>query len=762
MAYSDNTASVQPSDPIATIGDMVREAEKHADDMAKDRIRAVEYYDGTMNDTPADKGRSQMVSRDLRAMVKKVLPSLMRTLFGSLNVVEYQPVGPGDENGAEQASDYINRVVAPEVDLRRHVEDAIHDALLLRNGVLRWWWEEKACARTSYHTGLTDEAFGILAGEDDVEVLQHTARQEIVEVPGPDGMPMQMPVQVHDVRIKRMETMRRPRVSCVPRERFLIHPDAVTLEDSILTGERMQVTRSDLIAMGYDYDTVMSISQAKEDDEEETTRRMQVLDADESHRPNQSVDYYDIFVRFDMDGDGIAELRHMCFAGGLTERHLLHDEECDEIQFCDIKVMSRPHQWEGMSLADDVMDIQRANTVLLRQTLDNIYWQNNPQPMMQDGAVMDEDPVYNPQFGKPIRVRQGVSVNEAFGFSQVPFVAQQSFAMMEYFDKEAQDRTGITEASAGMSPDALQGQTATATALLERQGIGQTEMMVRTAAEGLRKFFRGLLRLIVRHQDVARTVRLRDEWVEFDPRHWNEAMDCTVNVGLGAGTRERDMQVMQFVMGMQEKLIGAFGPDNPFVKPENVWEALSRSIEAAGLKTPEMYFTEPDPQEVAARMEAMKNQPSPEQIKAQTQMQIEQAKAQTQMQLEQAKMQAQMQIEDKRMQVQANKELAQMEADKIIEAERRRTDILMKDKDIAWEREKLLLEQRLTLATQGLAQGEDGRPVNQAADAVMAALQQTQSMLSMMADSLKSANMPKRVVRDMNGEVIGLEPVQVN
>lgn len=671
MTYGDTDdkdGATPYADPIAVIADMIREAERYADDLSADRVRAIEYYDGVMHDTPADPGRSRMVSRDVRATIKKVLPSIMRTIFGSHNVVEYQPVGPGDEQGAEQASDYINRVVSPEVDLRRHVEDALHDALLLRNGILRWWWEEKRCARTSEHTGLTDEAFAVLVSGDEVEILEHTAREEMVEVIGPEGFPVQVHVPVHDVRIKRMETMRRPRVTCVPRERFLIHPDAVTLEDSILTGELMQVTRSDLVAMGYDRETVMGISQANEDDYEESVRRQDVREADETHRPNELVDYYDIFVRYDMDGDGIAELRHMCFAGGLHERNLLHDEEVDEIQFCDLKVMSRPHQWEGISLADDLMDIQRVKTVLLRQTLDNIYWQNNPQPIIQDGAVLNPDAVFEPEFGKPVRVAQGVSVRDAYSFAQVPFVAQQSFGMMEYLDTEAQDRTGVTDASAGMAPDALQNQTATATALIERQGIGQTEMMVRTVAEGLRKFFRGLLKLIIRHQDVARTVRLRDEWVEFDPRHWNAMMDCTVNVGLGAGTRERDMQVMQFVMGLQEKLLAAFGPNNPFVKPENVWEALSRSIEAAGLKTPEMYFTEPDPQEVQALMQqAAQAGQAGEAAKAQVEaakLQMDQQKAQAEMQLERDKMQAEMQLARERMQAefQLAREKMQMEA----------------------------------------------------------------------------------------------------
>jgi len=287
VAYTDDNTdeATTPADPIATIGDMVREAEKHADDMSADRIRAIEYYDGVMRDTPSDMGRSQMVSRDVRANIKKVLPSLLRTIFGSTQVVEFQPVGPGDEQGAAQASDYINRVVMLEANARRHIEDALHDALLLRNGILRWWWEEKTCARSSYHSGLTDAAFGILAGDDDVEVIEHTERQEIVETVGPDGEPAEMPLTVHDVRIKRMQTERRVRVSCVPRERFLIHPDAVTLEDSILTGERMEVTRSDLVAMGYDYDTVMSVSQSNDDDHEDDVRRRRALDSDESHRP---------------------------------------------------------------------------------------------------------------------------------------------------------------------------------------------------------------------------------------------------------------------------------------------------------------------------------------------------------------------------------------------------------------------------------------------------------------------------------------------
>lgn len=723
-------------DQIAVIADMVREAERHADDLSQDRVRAMEYYRGVMTDTPSDQGRSKMVVRVVRDHIKKVLPSVVRTILGGAGVVEYQPVGEGDEAGAAQATDYVNEIVVAECDARTAIRDAVHDALLLRNGVLKWWFEEKQAVRISRHTGLTDEAMALLVGGDDVEVLEHSESVEMVEG---------QPVRLHDVKIRRVYRDRRVRAAAVPRERFLIHPDAVTLQDSLLTGEKTVLRRGDLIAMGYDPEMVSKLSVADEEDYEATVRRNFVADASEAQRANDPIDYYDLYVRADMDGDGIAELRHMCFAGGLAKKNLLVDEECDEVQFCDIKAMAQPHQWEGISLFDDLADLQQAASVLVRQTLDNIYWQNNPQPIMQDGTVLNPEAVYNPEFGLPIRTRQGLDVRAALGFNTVPFVARDSFGMLEYLDNQATDRTGVSDASSGLAPDALQNMTAKATALIEQAGIGQTEMMVRTIADGLRVFFRGILRLVIRHQDVPRTVRLRDEWVTFDPRQWNAEMDCEVNTGLGAGTRERDMMMMQIVMGMQEKLLAAFGPDNPYVTPENLWNSLSKMVESAGLRTPRMYFTEPDPEKVAAMLQEARSKPDPEQMKLQTQVQIEQAKMLAARDKEKAQMEADLMVKR-----------AEIEANTRAEAERMQADEAKQARQLAWEREKFLMQQRLELTKLGLAQNEAGEPINPDAEALRDMLRQGQAMLMAVGAQVERARRPKRIIRDEAGEIIGV------
>jgi hypothetical protein len=77
--------------------------------------------------------------------------------------------------------------------------------------------------------------------------------------------------------------------------------------------------------------------------------------------------------------------------------------------------------------------------------------------------------------------------------------------------------------------------------------------------------------------------------------------------------------------------------------------------------------------------------------------------------------------------------------------------LLLQARELAWEREKLLMEQRVQLASQNLSQGADGAPVNPMAAAMQIMMQQFQQ-------ALMASNRPKRVVRDDAGEIVGLEP----
>ena len=362
------------NDLAVILSGMVKDCESYRDtELMPDRVRAMEYYNGTMLDTPSETNRSSVISRDVRSAIKKLKPSINRTILGNDKVVEYMPAGEGDEESAEQASDFVNFVVLPEADGRRAIKDAIHDALLLRNGILKWWFEEKKKVHVSRHSGLSDDEFAQIAAPENVEVLEHSEREEEIQHPETGEL---IPANVHDSRIKRIDDDGVVRIGSIPMEEFLIHPDASTIEDASIVGQHILMIRSDLVAMGYSKKEIFDLPDAgiDEDQDSEKLARRDFAEDTSDHVPKElrEVDYYELFVRIDFDDDGIAEMRRIVVIGGLKGKNIFENDEWDEAPYSDVVVEDRPHQWEGYSIFDDVSEIQRIKTVLQRQTLDNI------------------------------------------------------------------------------------------------------------------------------------------------------------------------------------------------------------------------------------------------------------------------------------------------------------------------------------------------------------------------------------------------------
>ena len=153
------------------VNNLVSDAALYRDNLSADRITAMRYFNGEMVDLPPRKGWSEVVSLDLRATIKKVLPSMMRTILGNEIVGEFTGENEDDVEGAEQATDYINLVVFPESKGEKAIHDAIHDACLLRNGILYAGIEHKTVVTGSTHTGLDEISLSKLVNDDEVEII---------------------------------------------------------------------------------------------------------------------------------------------------------------------------------------------------------------------------------------------------------------------------------------------------------------------------------------------------------------------------------------------------------------------------------------------------------------------------------------------------------------------------------------------------------------------------------------------------------------
>ena len=133
-------------------------------------------------------------------------------------------------------------------------------------------------------------------------------------------------------------------------------------------------------------------------------------------------------------------------------------------------------------------------------------------------------------------------------------IVQHTFPLLEYLDTVKEQRTGIVRYNQGMDADSLN-KTASGMNMIMGAGAKRQQMFARIFAEmGLKPLMKKMLRLLIKHQDKARVIRLRDEWVPIDVRTWNDEMDLTIQVGLGFGTKESQLFAMQQLLQIQRYL----------------------------------------------------------------------------------------------------------------------------------------------------------------------------------------------------------------
>ena len=149
-----------------------------AADLSGERAKAMSYYLGDMSqDMPAQEGRSRAVSTDVMDTIEGLMPSLMDIFAGSDEVVRFEPVGPEDEAGAQQETDYVNHVFMQQNPGFMTLYSFIKDALLQKVGIVKVWWEEREEEQRETYYDMSDEQFMALTQA----VMESDGRMEIVE-----------------------------------------------------------------------------------------------------------------------------------------------------------------------------------------------------------------------------------------------------------------------------------------------------------------------------------------------------------------------------------------------------------------------------------------------------------------------------------------------------------------------------------------------------------------------------------------------------
>jgi len=174
--------ALQDLKPILSAERLAAVASMTDSDVTTQREDALNYYIGNMQkDMPAMDGRSRAVSTDVADVIEGMMPQLMDIFAGSDEVVRFEPVGPEDEDAAQQETDYVNHVFMQQNPGFMVLYSFIKDALLSKTGLVKVWWEEREQEERETYYGLSDDQFAILAHEVEqsdgtLRIIEHSQK----------------------------------------------------------------------------------------------------------------------------------------------------------------------------------------------------------------------------------------------------------------------------------------------------------------------------------------------------------------------------------------------------------------------------------------------------------------------------------------------------------------------------------------------------------------------------------------------------------
>ena len=599
------------------------DAKDFIDQIDQDRAEATDYYLGNAP-TSQSSMQSEFVSTDVRDSVLFMLPSIMRTFFGTTKIVEFIPHGPEDIQLAKQQTDYINYVIQQKNPGFKVLYDAFKDALIRKTGFVKAYWDDSITASTHEYTGLSPEAYQAITLDPNVEVIEEKIEMQSITMMSPENgeeMTQETPAS-YDVKIRRVKAKDQVVIEAVPTEEILISRHARDLNSSPYVAHRMVKTVSDLVAMGYDKEQMEQFAGSGNAVDEESYNLEQARNpyadftgVDRADSNSKSVLYVEHYVFYDLDGDGIDERIRVCTVGnGLN---IVNSTPWDDLPITLFCPDPEPHTSIGSCPADYLMPIQAAKSQIMRDTLDSLGHAIFPRMGIVEGQVNIDD-VLNTDIGQPIRMRAPGMVQP---FS-VPFVGKEAFPVLSYLDEAKENRTGVSKASAGLNAEALQSTTSAAVSATMSGAQGRVELICRHFADGMKDLFKLVNSLVIKHQEGQDMMRLNNDFIPIDPRYWDADKDMVINVGISKNSDEEKFQVLTALSQKQEQIMQTLGPDNPLVNLQQYANTLTKMIEMAGFKDATTFINttippmppqpqeppKPSPQEMLAQAEAMKAQ----------------------------------------------------------------------------------------------------------------------------------------------------------
>lgn len=586
------------------------EVARQASDSEKaTRQDAYDLYRGSADDPLQRDGRSRVRSSDVMDMIEWLMPSLMRAFFGSKKCISVEPIGGEDIEKAEKLQKLLNWQFVDKADGFRVGHEWIKASLVYGIAPAKVTWQETYVRQGFAFPELTEPEFEVLRHDSTVETLNVGS----VETKGRLVEPMAnsvnfgiQPYELEEYRVykdirgeKKLKTFSGPLVEVIPPEDFFCDPEARDIAEARFAIHRVKRTISYLKERERDgiysnVDTVVERTTVGStyDDNDEASLRAMAGDRysynsarNDMQKARQKVDVWEWWGLLDVEEKGIAEPYLVVMANDtiirMEKNPYAHGEPPFEIARPVLDIFSL----KGISMVDLVGEYQKVKTALMRQTLDNISFQNNQMWEVDENAGVDIDSLANPRPGLIIMTDKPGGVRQI----APPPLEAGVYHTMEFIQSQLEQRTGITRYNQGLDSKSLN-KTASGISAIMSASSQRIELIARVLSEtGFRRLYKKMLLLNQQFIDQDIVIRVYGEPLEISPDDLAGNFDVIVDIGGATNKEEQEVTQLMTIMNYSQMLLQI-----GVMQPKNIYEVAKKILETWGKTDYDKYLTDPE------------------------------------------------------------------------------------------------------------------------------------------------------------------------
>lgn len=529
-----------------------------------------ELYNGEQINTKKYRmPESSFISRDVLVTIRTLMPDINKLLFSS-NPVEVTARNGEDEEKAAKMQALLNYQITAQNPYHTIFTRLITNALITGCAALKVLWIKEY-------------------GEKEVEeVVSYEQMQSLIN----EGFKVRYEsvyengIEKYKVKYKAAYISKnQPVFEVLPYNEFLFDAKALSLQEADYVIHR-KLVNYDYLKRRQQEGIYKNVEKVKEsifsyEDDDVLSKRAydSYSDKNKARRLYMINEYWG---RVDIDNDGLLEDVVITTCGNVILS--IEENTFGMYPFFVFSPFLSMDSIAGRGLAELSENTQIVKTALIREILENTRRNNNRKIFYKvDDLLNPSQMVTNEQY---VAVRDSADINNIFAPEPFEVISENSFTLVEYFDKENQKVTGVSDIKQGLK-QSVESQTATEAVIKYESANSQVQAIVLNFAESLKETYRFIVYQNQRFMDNVQVVRLLNDVIEINPQDIKDIdFDLNISQSLSSGTADTRRRSLNNALAMMIEI----GEPRSLTDSVRIRNLMAKILEESGLKDTENYL----------------------------------------------------------------------------------------------------------------------------------------------------------------------------